>query len=115
MSDFPKSVEFHEEGAREGFQMEPITYPRERRVALLNALSATGLRQIQVGSLVNPRKVPQMADTLELFAEIERRPSSGCWGGTGCAPGGGGVRGRTSSPTSVKKLSHSWPTKDFTK
>ncbi len=74
MSDFPKFVEFHEEGVREGFQMEPLTYPRERRVALLNALSGTGLRQIQVGSLVNPRKVPQMADTLELFAEIERRP-----------------------------------------
>jgi isopropylmalate/homocitrate/citramalate synthase len=74
MSDFPKFVEFHEEGVREGFQMEPVTYPREQRVALLNALSATGLRQIQVGSLVNPRKVPQMADTLELFAEIERRP-----------------------------------------
>ena len=74
MSDFPKSVEFHEEGVREGFQMEPLTYPRERRIALLDALSATGLRQIQVGSLVNPRKVPQMADTLELFAELERRP-----------------------------------------
>ena len=27
MSDFPKFVEFHEEGVREGFQMEPVTYP----------------------------------------------------------------------------------------
>lgn len=75
MSDFPKSVEFHEEGVREGFQMEPATYPREQRVALLNALSQTGLRQIQVGSLVNARKVPQMADTLELFADIDRNPA----------------------------------------
>ena len=33
MSDFPKFVEFHEEGVREGFQMEPVTYPREQRVA----------------------------------------------------------------------------------
>ena len=57
MSDFPKSVEFHEEGVREGFQMEPVTYPRERRAALINALSQTGLKQIQVGSLVNPGKV----------------------------------------------------------
>lgn len=74
MSDFPKSVEFHEEGVREGFQMEPVTYPREQRAALLNALSGTGLKQIQVGSLVNSRKVPQMADTLELFADIEKNP-----------------------------------------
>ncbi|MGQ0700770.1 MAG: hydroxymethylglutaryl-CoA lyase [Panacagrimonas sp.] len=74
MNDFPKKVEFHEEGVREGFQMEPVTYPREQRVALLDALSETGLAQIQVGSLVNPRKVPQMADTLELFAEIKKNP-----------------------------------------
>ena len=74
MSDFPKSVEFHEEGVREGFQMEPVTYPRERRAALINALSQTGLKQIQVGSLVNPGKVPQMADTLELFEDIEKNP-----------------------------------------
>lgn len=75
MSEFPKKVEFHEEGVREGFQMEPITYPREQRVALIDALSETGLAQIQVGSLVNPRKVPQMADTLELFAEIRKNPA----------------------------------------
>ncbi len=74
MSDFPKFVEFHEEGVREGFQMEPVTYPREQRVALINALSETGLKQIQVGSLVNPRKVPQMADTLELYADIKKNP-----------------------------------------
>lgn len=74
MSDFPKAVEFHEEGVREGFQMEPVTYPLEQRVALIDALSGTGLKQIQVGSLVNPRKVPQMADTLELFAAIRKEP-----------------------------------------
>lgn len=74
MSDFPKFVEFHEEGVREGFQSEPRTYPLEQRVALIDALSETGLRQIQVGSLVNPRKVPQMADTLELFAAIKKNP-----------------------------------------
>ena len=74
MSDFPKFVEFHEEGVREGFQMEPVTYPRAQRAALIDALSETGLRQIQVGSLVNPAKVPQMADTLELFADIKKNP-----------------------------------------
>lgn len=74
MSDFPNFAEFHEEGPREGFQMEATVFPFERRVALLDALSQTGLKQIQVGSLVNARKVPQMADTTELFAAIRKNP-----------------------------------------
>ena len=63
MADFPKSVEFHEEGPREGFQIEKTIYPIEKRVEFLNLLSETGLKQIQVGSMVNPKKVPPMADT----------------------------------------------------
>jgi isopropylmalate/homocitrate/citramalate synthase len=54
--------------------METEVFPFARRVALLEALSDTGLRQIQVGSLVNPRKVPQMADTPELFTAIRKNP-----------------------------------------
>jgi len=73
MSDLPASVEFHEEGPREGFQMEPRTYPLGDRAALIDALAASGLKQIQVASFVSPRAVPQMADTAELFAAIVKR------------------------------------------
>ncbi|MDF1483078.1 hydroxymethylglutaryl-CoA lyase [Extensimonas sp. H3M7-6] len=76
MSDLPRSVEFHEEGPREGFQMEKQTFPLADRVALINALSAAGLKQIQVASFVSPRAVPQMADTPELFAAITKRPGT---------------------------------------
>lgn len=76
MSDLPRSVEFHEEGPREGFQMEKQTFALADRVALINALSAAGLRQIQVASFVSPRAVPQMADTPELFAAITKRPGT---------------------------------------
>ena len=76
MSDLPRSVEFHEEGPREGFQMEKQTFPLAERVALINALSAAGLKQIQVASFVSPRAVPQMADTPELFAAITKRPGT---------------------------------------
>jgi hypothetical protein len=34
MSDLPKHVHFHEEGPREGFQIEPVIYPLADRVAL---------------------------------------------------------------------------------
>ena len=74
MNDFPKFVEFHEEGMREGFQMEKRIYPLAERAALADALSETGLRQIQVASFVSPRQVPQMADAAELFKAIKRRP-----------------------------------------
>ena len=76
MSDLPRSVEFHEEGPREGFQMEKQTFPLADRAALINALSAAGLKQIQVASFVSPRAVPQMADTPELFAAITKRPGT---------------------------------------
>ena len=74
MSDFPKTVEFREEGPREGFQMEKTIYPIEQRVELIDLLSETGLKRIQVGSFVSPKYVPQMADTGELFNRIKRQP-----------------------------------------
>jgi isopropylmalate/homocitrate/citramalate synthase len=73
MSDLPKFVEFHEEGPREGFQSEQRLYPLDQRAAFVDALSETGLSQIQVASFVNPKAVPAMADAVELFAAIERR------------------------------------------
>lgn len=82
MSNFPKAVEFREEGPREGFQIEKRLYPLADRVALIDALSETGLKRIQVGSFVSPRNVPSMADTAELFARIRRRPGvayTGLW------------------------------------
>ncbi len=73
MSDFPKRVEFHEEGPREGFQIEKKIYPLADRVALVEALAETGLTHIQVASFVNPKKVPSMADTEQLFGAIKKR------------------------------------------
>jgi hydroxymethylglutaryl-CoA lyase len=73
MSDIPKAVEFHEEGPREGFQIENKIYPLERRVALIEQLAQSGLKQIQVGSYVSPKAVPAMADTDQLFEKIDKR------------------------------------------
>ena len=76
MSDLPRFVHFHEEGPREGFQIEKRTYSVEDRIALINQLSEAGLEQIQVGSFVSPKAVPTMADVPELFANITRRPET---------------------------------------
>lgn len=74
MSDMPSSIEIHEEGPREGFQFEKTIFPLADRVELVNALSRTGLKQIQVASFVSPSRVPQMADAAEFFASIEKVP-----------------------------------------
>jgi len=73
MNDLPAVVEFHEEGPREGFQIEKRLYPVEDRARLVDALSETGVGEIQVASFVSPTLVPSMADAEELFARIQRR------------------------------------------
>jgi hydroxymethylglutaryl-CoA lyase len=73
MSDLPKHVEIIEVGPRDGLQIEPRTLSREEKLRLVDALVAAGLREIEVGSFVNPKAVPQMADTNEVFEALDRR------------------------------------------
>lgn len=73
MADFPQSVHIVEQGPREGFQFEREVIPTSSKVELIDALSATGLRQIQVASFVNPKLVPQMADAEAVVAGMTPR------------------------------------------
>ena len=74
MSDLPKAVRINEEGPREGFQIEKGPIPTERKIALIDALSETGLQQIQLVSFVSPKAVPQMADAETVVAGFQRKP-----------------------------------------
>lgn len=71
---FPASVRIVEVGPRDGLQNEPDMVPVAARVALVDALTASGLAEIEVGSFVSPAWVPQMADTGAVFAAIRRDP-----------------------------------------
>lgn len=73
MSDLPKSVRINEEGPREGFQIEKGPIPTDRKIALIDSLSNTGLQQIQVVSFVSPKAVPGMADAEEVVKGFTRR------------------------------------------
>lgn len=73
MSDLPKRVIFHEEGPREGFQIEQRLYPLQDRIELVDALGRTGLSQVQVGSFVSAKAVPTMADVDQVFKGITKR------------------------------------------
>jgi hydroxymethylglutaryl-CoA lyase len=73
MSDLPKSVRINEEGPREGFQIEKGPIATERKVALIDSLSETGLKQIQCVSFVNPKNVPGWADAEAVTAGFTKR------------------------------------------
>jgi hydroxymethylglutaryl-CoA lyase len=74
MSDLPKSVEIHEEGPREGFQIEPGPIATADKIRLIEALAETGLHHIQACSFVNPKLVPGWADAEDVIAELTPKP-----------------------------------------
>ncbi len=73
MSDMPRKIDIQEEGPREGFQFEKGPIPTARKIELIDALSETGLREIQVGSYVNPKRVPGWADVEQVVEGIHRK------------------------------------------
>lgn len=69
-----RSPLLHEVGLRDGLQIEARTVPTDRKLAWIARLVESGVDMIQVGSFVNPQKVPQMADTDEVFRHLRARP-----------------------------------------
>lgn len=82
MSDFPKFVHIHEEGPREGIQIEHKQLSVQEKVAFIESLAETGLKQIDCVSFVNPKRVPSMADAAEVANGIRKKPGvryTGLW------------------------------------
>ena len=72
----------HEVGPRDGLQMERAVVPTAVKEAWIRRVLAAGLDIVQVGSFVHPEKVPQMADTDELFRRLSAdRPAGGVLSG----------------------------------
>jgi hydroxymethylglutaryl-CoA lyase len=63
-------IVLHEVGLRDGLQMEAQAVPTDRKMEWVLELARAGMDIIQVGSFVHPTKVPQMADTDELFRRL---------------------------------------------
>jgi hydroxymethylglutaryl-CoA lyase len=60
------SVLISEVGPRDGLQSVARTMPTAHKLAWIDALHAAGLREIEVGSFVPARHLPQMADVAAL-------------------------------------------------
>ncbi len=73
MNELPASAAIREVGPRDGFQNEPETIAAADKVALIDRLSACGLKRIEVTSFVRADVIPQLADAAEVLAGVKRR------------------------------------------
>lgn len=69
----PERVTIVEVGPRDGLQNEDRPIPTTAKVAMIDALSDSGLGQIEVSAFVNPKRIPQLADAEDVCARIARR------------------------------------------
>jgi hydroxymethylglutaryl-CoA lyase len=63
-----------EVAVRDGFQIEKAFVPTAEKIALVDALSRTGLAKIEVTSFVSPKAVPNLRDAEEVMRGIRRAP-----------------------------------------
>ena len=68
----PDSVVVYEVGPRDGLQNETAILSVEDKLRLVEALAASGLTRIEVGSFVKPAWIPQLADTDEVAKRAPR-------------------------------------------
>jgi hydroxymethylglutaryl-CoA lyase len=73
VTDLPSAVRIREVGPRDGFQNEPETISTADKVRLIDLLSATGVKRMEITSFVRPDVVPQLADAAEVLAAVQRR------------------------------------------
>ena len=91
MSTLPGHVTIREVCLRDGLQIEkPISLAA--KLELLEAVVATGVREIEATAFVSPSKVPALADAAALAAELPRfRQSHGVeFSALVAGPGGAG-------------------------
>jgi hydroxymethylglutaryl-CoA lyase len=74
MPSFPDRVVVREVGLRDGLQSIRTVLPTERKKAWIRAAHNAGQREIEVGSFVPAKLLPQLADTAELVAYAKTLP-----------------------------------------
>ncbi|MEE8059996.1 MAG: hydroxymethylglutaryl-CoA lyase [Pseudomonadales bacterium] len=73
MNNFPQQIRIVEVGPRDGLQNEKQAIGTATKVELIERLVDAGLHYIEAGSFVNPKWVPQMAASEEVFMQLKRK------------------------------------------
>jgi hydroxymethylglutaryl-CoA lyase len=74
MAALPRSVTVCECWARDGLQSISKVVPTDLKVRMIDAVTASGFRKVEVTSFSHPRLLPQFADCVEVLRRIVRRP-----------------------------------------
>jgi hydroxymethylglutaryl-CoA lyase len=74
MDTFPRSAVVREVGLRDGLQSISTIVPTEQKIEWIREAHAAGQREIEVGSFVPARLLPQLADTADLLAFANTLP-----------------------------------------
>jgi hydroxymethylglutaryl-CoA lyase len=72
--NLPNSVTVVEVGPRDGLQNEAGSIPTDQKVELIERLSETGLKRIEITSFVHPKAIPQLQDSEEVIRRVQGKP-----------------------------------------
>lgn len=72
--NLPKSVTIVEVGPRDGLQNETRFVPTDQKIELIERLSETGLKRIEITSFVHPKAIPQLQDSEEVVRRLKKKP-----------------------------------------
>ena len=67
---YPNAVKIVEVGPRDGLQNEAVSLDIATKLELIERLASCGLKNIEAGSFVSPKWVPQMAGSDEVFNQL---------------------------------------------
>ena len=65
-----EKITIYEVGPRDGLQSASVKLTIDEKVKMINLLHEAGLKNIEVGSFVNPKRVPNMADSDEVYKQV---------------------------------------------
>jgi hydroxymethylglutaryl-CoA lyase len=74
MMHLPSQVTVVEVGPRDGLQNEKQILPADDKVRLIDQLSLSGFKAIEIGSFVRPDRIPPLADSEQVAQRIQRKP-----------------------------------------
>ncbi|MCI3208016.1 MULTISPECIES: hydroxymethylglutaryl-CoA lyase [Pandoraea] len=69
-----RRIRMNEVGTRDGFQAETVFVPTQEKIAMVNALSHSGVAKIEVTAFVSPKMIPSLRDAEAVMQGIERVP-----------------------------------------
>lgn len=72
---WPEYVEIKEVGPRDGLQNEQQWVDTEDKIAWINMLSESGVKEIEYSAFVHPKWVPSLKDAKEVGRKIKRNPN----------------------------------------